>query len=109
MMSIELPAPIAAYLATVNAKDTSKLADCFADDAVVHDEARDYQGLDAIKAWRWETQAKYNYTMEPIDASVDGDTVKVLARLAGDFPGSPVELDYTFVLENDKIASLAID
>lgn len=108
-MNFELPAPIAAYLASVNAKDASTLAGCFADDAVVHDEARDYEGVDAIKAWRLETQAKYNYTIEPIDASVDGDTVKVLARLTGDFPGSPVELDYTFVLKNDKIASLVID
>jgi hypothetical protein len=46
--------------------------------------------------------------MEPIDASVSGKTVKLRARLTGDFPGSPVDLDYTFTLAHDKITSLEI-
>jgi hypothetical protein len=36
------------------------------------------------------------------------NTVKLRARLTGNFPGSPVELDYTFMLANDKISSLEI-
>jgi hypothetical protein len=28
--------------------------------------------------------------------------------VTGNFPGSPVELDYTFMLANDKISSLEI-
>ena len=103
-----LPEPVINYLAAVKAKDTGMLALCFTDDALVHDEGRDYRGLDAIRAWNKETQTKYKYVIEPLDASMSGDTVKLRARLTGDFPGSPVDLDFTFMLANDKITSLEI-
>ena len=74
----------------------------------VHDEARDYRGLDAIRSWQREADAKYRYVMEPLDASVSENIVTLCARLTGDFPGSPIELDYTFTLANDKITSLEI-
>jgi hypothetical protein len=45
--------------------------------------------------------------MEPLDASVSENIVKLRARLTGDFPGSPVELNYTFTVK-DKITSLEI-
>jgi len=107
-MSLELPKPVATYLAAVKARDAEMLALCFADDAVVHDEDRDHRGLDAIKSWKQETDAKYRYVAEPLDASVDGNIVRLHVRLTGDFPGSPVELDYLFTLANDKITSLEI-
>jgi ketosteroid isomerase-like protein len=107
-MTRELPRPVAAYLAADKAKDTATLASYFTDDALVHDEERDYRGLDAIRVWKQEAQAKYRYVMEPLDVSVTDETVNLRARLTGDFPGSPVEVDYTFTLANDKIASLEI-
>jgi ketosteroid isomerase-like protein len=107
-MSLILPKPVTNYLAAVEAKDTDMLALCFADDALVHNEGRDYRGLDAIRSWKQETQTKYKYVMKPLDASGSQNTVKLRARLTGDFPGSPVDLDYTFTLANDKITSLEI-
>ena len=107
-MSLELPRPVATYLAAVKARDADMLDLCFADDAVVHDEDRDHRGLDAIKAWKRETDTKYRYVAEPLDVAVDGNLVRLRARLTGDFPGSPVELDYLFTLANDKITSLEI-
>ena len=103
-----LPKPVINYLAAVKAKDPGMVALCFADDALVHDEGRDYRGLDAIRAWKKETLTKYKYVIEPLDTSVTGDTVKLRARLTGDFPGSPADLDFTFMLANDKIISLEI-
>ncbi len=107
-MLATLPQPVVNYLSAVTAKDTEMFARCFTDDALVHDEGRDHRGLDAIKAWMKETQTKYKYVIEPLDASVSGSTVKLRARLTGDFPGSPVDLDFTFMLANDKITSLEI-
>jgi hypothetical protein len=107
-MSLRLPKPVTNYLAAVGTKDVDMLSRCFADNALVHDEGRDYRGLDAIRSWKRETQTKYKYRMEPLDASVSGKTVKLRARLTGDFPGSPVDLDYTFTLANDKITTLEI-
>lgn len=46
--------------------------------------------------------------MVPLDASADEKTVRLRARLTGEFPGSPVGVDYTFTLVNDKIPSLDI-
>src|SRR6266403_6046236 len=87
-MSLTLPKPVINYLAAVEAKDAERLTLCFADDAIVHDEGRDYCGLDAIRSWKQETLAKYKDVMESLDASVSGKTVKLRARLTGDFPGS---------------------
>jgi hypothetical protein len=107
-MSVDLPAPIAAYIAAENAHATEAVARCFADHAVVRDEGRTIEGLTAIKQWKSETKKKCQHTVEPL-ASVqeDGKTV-VTNRLATNFPGSPVNLEFVFWLEGNKIASLEI-
>jgi hypothetical protein len=107
-MSLDLPDPVATYLAAEKAKDADMLALCFADDALVHDEGHDYRGVDAIRSWKREADAKYRYVLEPLDASVNDKTTRLRARLTGDFPGSPVELDFNFMLANNKISSLRI-
>jgi ketosteroid isomerase-like protein len=103
-----LPTPIRNYLATEKAKDATAQCKLFEDDAVVSDEGRDYRGRDEIRAWKQDAQEKYDYELEPLDASLNGDIVTVVVRLSGNFPGSPVEVDHTFTLVNDKIASLVI-
>ena len=108
-MSLNLPKPIAEYLAAVEEKNSDELARCFSEDAVVHDEGGEYRGLDAIKSWIEETQRKYMYAMEALDASVTGNTVRLRAKVTGSFPGSPVEIDYLFTLTNNKIISLKIE
>ncbi|RKT22456.1 SnoaL-like protein [Paraburkholderia sp. RAU2J] len=107
-MSIILPPPVDAYLKAETTSDTAPLENCFAADAVVRDEGRTIEGLEAIQAWKKDTKAKYQYTVEPLDLSEDGAAVTMRARLTGAFPGSPVELTYTFVLADGKIASLEI-
>ena len=107
-MSTELPRPVADYLAVERDKDADALALCFADGAVVHDEGRTHRGPDAIRAWKKDADAKYHYVMEPLDAAVGESGVKLRARLTGDFPGSPVELQFAFTLADDKILSLEI-
>ena len=43
-----------------------------------------------------------------IDGAVVIDQTTVTGRVTGDFPGSPVDLQYRFILEGDKIARLEI-
>jgi hypothetical protein len=78
------------------------------DDAFVRDESKDYRGTDAIKAWSQSATTKYEYAIEPLEASFATDSVTLHARLTGNFPNSPVELDFKFTLANDKIARLEI-
>jgi hypothetical protein len=107
-MAIELPAPIAAYIAAENGDDTEPLDRCFAADAVVRDEGRTTKGLAAIGQWMAETKRKYRHTMEPLAVVHDAGATVVTNRLTGDFPGSPIELKFIFRLDGDKIASLEI-
>jgi hypothetical protein len=107
-MSIHLPPPIALYVKAENAGDVESLSECFASDAIVRDEAHTYEGLAAIKEWKAGTKKKYNHVVEPLAlADRNGKTV-LKAKLSGNFPGSPVTLDFSFVLEDGKIVSLEI-
>ena len=107
-MPLPLPKPIEIFMSSENTHDAEALADCFAADATVRDEGQTMKGLKAIKAWRLETAKKYQHTVEPVAAAArDGKTV-VSTKLTGDFPGSPVTLDFVFTLEGGKIAALEI-
>jgi hypothetical protein len=105
---MKLPTPIALYIDAENRDDTEALAQCFAENAVVRDEGETIEGLAAIEQWKAETKRKYQHTIEPLaSAQKDGKTI-VTNRLTGNFPGSPIELEFVFKLDGDKIASLEI-
>jgi hypothetical protein len=107
-MPLPLPKPIEVFMSSENIHDTDALAECFASDATVQDEGRTLKDLNAIKAWRLETAKKYQHTVEPVaGATRDGKTV-VSTKLTGNFPGSPVTLDFVFTLEGGRIAALEI-
>jgi hypothetical protein len=106
---VGLPKAIAAYFDAEKTKDVEQQTACFAEHALVHDEHCDYRGLDAIRYWKRTAQEKFEYRCQPLGASTDGDSVTVVVRLTGNFPGSPVELDHKFTLIGDKIASLVIE
>jgi hypothetical protein len=103
-----LPEPIALYVAAENSGDVNLFDDCFVDSAVVRDERETHTGLVAIKKWKAETKKKYEHTVDPVSfAEKDGKTV-VTNRLTGNFPGSPIELEFVFTLAGGKILSLEI-
>jgi ketosteroid isomerase-like protein len=104
---IDLPAPVAAYFAA-DTTSAEAVAQCFTDGAVVIDERQEYRGRTAIARWKAEASAKFRYSVEPLGVHVSGDQTTVTGRVTGDFPGSPVELQYRFILEGDKIARLEI-
>ena len=107
-MPLNLPAPVVAYIAAENGDDVTVPARCFAENAVVQDEGRTMKGLAAIQRWKTETKQKYHYTVESLAAVQKDDKTVVTARLTGDFPGSPVELQFVFGLEGVRISSLEI-
>jgi ketosteroid isomerase-like protein len=105
---MHLPPAIDLYVKAENAGDVESLSECFAPDAIVRDESHTYEGLAAIKKWKAETKEKYQHTVEPLASLHKGDKTIVTSRLAGNFPGSPIELEFIFKLDGDKIASLEI-
>lgn len=106
-MSIELPKPIAAYFAA-DRLGSEATARCFTEDATVIDEKRSHVGREAIARWKAQATTQYSYVCEPFAIEHDGEHIVVTSRVTGNFPGSPVDLRYSFVLEGDLIARLEI-
>ncbi|MBK8158234.1 MAG: nuclear transport factor 2 family protein [Rhodospirillaceae bacterium] len=107
-MTIDLPQPIAAYVAADNADDADAIAACFAADAVVRDEGHVHEGRQAIVAWKAAAKRKYQYTSEPLTCITrDGKTV-LTNRVTGNFPNSPIDLTFVFTIADGKITQLKI-
>jgi len=106
-MTLNLPKPIAAYFAA-DKTDAEAVSQCFTEAAVVTDEGHTHHGRAAIKQWKADAPAKYQYTSEPFACDQQGGKFVVTSRLTGSFPGSPVDLRFYFELECGKIASLEI-
>ncbi|MDO3383151.1 nuclear transport factor 2 family protein [Gilvimarinus algae] len=107
-MTLVLPEPIETYFIASNQSVAHRLKECFTQDAVVLDEGGHYQGHTAIESWALETREKYNYTAEPITIVHENNTAVVTAKVTGNFPGSPISLNYHFLLADRKIHSLEI-
>ncbi|SIS57842.1 nuclear transport factor 2 family protein [Insolitispirillum peregrinum] len=107
-MTITLTGMIAEYFAADGEKSAEAVSRCFSHLAVVKDEGKSYTGRDAIRQWASNSSRKYSYTVEPFSISTEGNRTIVVAHLAGDFPGSPVDLRYQFILDDGKIAGLEI-
>ena len=100
---------IDAYFAAESDADIGSVDSLFATDASVTDEGATIVGIDAITAWKQAAKKKYRYTAEPLE-SEESDTRSVMqVRLAGNFPGSPVTVTYTFILRDEMITALEIE
>jgi SnoaL-like domain len=107
-MSLQLPPAVDLYVKIENAGETDALSTCFAANATVRDEGHTYEGIDAIKKWKAETKKRYNHTIHPLAVNhKEGKTI-LTARVTGNFPGSPVILEFSFVIEAGKIVALQI-
>jgi len=107
IMTLNLPGPVAAYF-TADRTDSEAVSRCFAENAVVKDEGQTYNGRAAIKNWKDDVSAKYQYTSEPVACEQEEGKIVVTSRLTGNFPGSPVDLRFFFELDGDKIVTLEI-
>ncbi|MDZ5696092.1 nuclear transport factor 2 family protein [Chelativorans sp. M5D2P16] len=107
-MTIELPGAIAAYFSADKKGNAQAISECFTQDAVVVDEGNTHTGRDAIRRWIANASKQYTYTAEPFALSEESGRIVVASHLVGNFPGSPVDLRYFFVLQGDKIAELEI-
>ncbi|MHB0767277.1 nuclear transport factor 2 family protein [Bradyrhizobium sp. 5.13L] len=107
-MAVELPKAVAEYFAADKERGADAVSQCFTEDGVVRDEGNIYTGRDAIRRWKAGSSQKYKYTVEPFAIASEGNRTVVTSHLVGDFPGSPVDLRYFFVLQDAKIAALEI-
>ena len=112
-MPDSLPTIISEYLAAADRDDVDAIVACFANDATVCDEDREWHGHAEIRGWRTKVATAYEYTVEVRGAaeqgSVDGvQRHDVHTHLEGNFPGGSVDLTFRFGLRDDRIATLQI-
>jgi len=107
MNDLTLPEPITAYFAA-DLTDAHAVARCFTPDGRVLDEGKTHVGRAAIEAWKAAASTRYRYTTTPRRLETHGDAYVVTSHVSGDFPGSPVDLRYTFTLKQGRIATLEI-
>jgi hypothetical protein len=107
-MSTNLPKPLAAYFAAVNTQDIDAMLAPFREGATVKDEGQERRGLAAVREWIEETTREYGITIVVTNVAETAGNTTVTGLVSGNFPGSPVELRYTFTLDGEKIARLEI-
>lgn len=107
-MSLQLPVPIERYIQIANSDTPEAVPECFAPNAIVRDEGQTYEGVAAIKDWMAATKKKYRHTVTPLELAEHGGQSVLKARFVGSFPGSPITVNFNFVLAGGKIRSLAI-
>lgn len=103
-----LPTPVATYFGLSPDADRAALVTVFVEDAVVHDEAREYRGILAIRDWRIDTMARTPFTARPLSLQEGEKTVIAPTEVTGDFPGSPLTLNHRFTLRDGRITALEI-
>ena len=107
-MLSDLPPVVARFIAASNARNLDRAIACFAPDAVVEDEGQTHAGIDEVREWKRETENRYRYTIEPAELEQANGKTMLTAILAGNFPGSPVDLMYEFTIADDAIKALRI-
>ena len=108
-----LPPVISAYLAASDRGDAEAVVRCFAQDAVVVDEGREWRGTAPIRRWRATVATAYQYTVQVTGAKAEGEVDgleghDVYLHLEGNFPGGQVDLTDRFALRGGRIARLEI-
>lgn len=103
-----MPDIVKAYFDAERANDPDALVQVFSADAVVEDEEARHEGVGAIRAWWVAAKEKFHHVAEPIEATATGDKVSVRATVTGQFPNSPVTLEFSFTIKDDKIVALRI-
>lgn len=106
-MNIELPTVITAFFHATNTREFEGFLSLFTSDAHVNDEASDHYGAE-IAGWIERATAETKPTVDAINIIREDGQWVATAKVSGNFPGSPLQLRYYFIIQDDKIANLLI-
>lgn len=103
---MNLPKVVAELVKTQNSFDGVAYAKCFTETAVVYDEGKTYNGRKEIEQWINKANKEYRATMKPLEYSAQEEILK--AEVSGNFPGSPIVLNYHLEIKDELIHSLNV-
>lgn len=86
--------------------DSLAYTNCFSENAIVFDEGKTHHGKTEIQQWIEKANTEYKATMKPLEYSEANEVLK--AEVSGNFPGSPINLNYHFKLKDGLIDYLKI-
>ena len=97
----ECPDAVRAYMRLTADGDRVAAIVAFAETAQVTDDGHEYHGAAAVRTWLDRAASEYTFTTTPLAAHnpTTGQTT-VTCHVEGNFPGSPVDLDYRFQLDS---------
>lgn len=107
-MSIELPKPIADFVAANARLDVDGMMKDFVADAVLTDNGKRFEGRTAIRKLFEEEVVPVKAIFTPDSVRHEGDEVVVEGPAHGDFPGSPLRFTYRFTLVGGAVKTLDI-
>lgn len=105
---MNLPSIITTYFQASNTFDNRLLFTCFTEDALLFDEGKTYQGPNAIEKHIVEASNKLYVQTKILSFANQDKQIVVTATISGNFDGSPLNLDYYFSLQDNKISKLTI-
>lgn len=105
-LKMNLPKVVAKLTETQNNFDSAAYANCFTETAVVFDEGKTHNGRKEIESWIDKANKEYQATMKPLEYAPKEAILKV--EVSGNFPGSPIVLNYHLQINDELIQSLKI-
>ncbi|MDG2522603.1 nuclear transport factor 2 family protein [Caulobacter segnis] len=107
-MSLEIPLPIADYVAANARLDIDGMMKPFAADAVLLDNGERFAGQAEIRTLLTKMGTGLKAIFTPDTIRHDHGQVVVEGQTHGDFKGSPIRFTYRFDLDGDVIKALEI-
>lgn len=107
-MPLELPSPIADYVAANARLDLEGMLTPFANDAVLLDNGKRFVGKGEIRILLKEVVIDLKAIFTPDTVRLEKGQVVVEGPAHGDFEGSPIRFTYRFNLHGDAIKAVEI-
>ena len=107
-MTLELPSPIATYVAANARLDVDGMLSPFTRDAVIFADGGRHEGYAGMRALLEGAVLPVKAIFTPDAVRHENDQVVVEGPAHGDFKGSPIRFTYRFTLDNDAIKALEI-
>lgn len=105
---MNLPKLIADLVDAQNSHDAPAYVACFSETAVVFDEGQTHRGKAEIGKWIEKSNSQYQTAWKPLEFEEGAAGLLLTAEVSGTFPGSPITLQFHFVVEDDRIQSLRV-
>lgn len=105
---MNLPKPIADYVAANARLDIDAMLAPFRADAVFIDNGKTFAGLAAIRALLEKEVIPVRAIFTPDTLRAEGAVVVIEGPVHGTFPGSPLRFTYRFTLAGDAIQRLEV-